>query len=315
MGRTVQPQTGVLACWTEGCSALCASQARTWHDADGWIRAAWRTSLVARQETACTHSGIPFLGDVTPGGAPVGAFVFAICLAAGLGGRYTSDFASSIGGIMNEPTTRGIYDFWSHFYDVVCSKIVQRRQRLAIPRMGILPGQAVLDIGIGTGLSLELYPPGAKVVGIDISEGMLRYAKRRARRVHLASVDLVQADALRLPFADDSFDYVLVSHVITVVSNPIQAIEEICRVGKPGARIVIINHFQSGNRMMALIEKWLCPVCTKLGWRSDLSFEHLMDLTDLEVDFRYKLDHLDLWETIFITNDPSPRSRSPAAAA
>ncbi len=86
-------------------------------------------------------------------------------------------------------------------------------------------------------------------------------------------------------------------------------------MGKPGARIVIINHFQSGNRMMALIEKWLCPVCTKLGWRSDLSFEHLMDLTDLEVDFRYKLDHLDLWETIFITNDPSPRSRSPAAAA
>jgi len=215
---------------------------------------------------------------------------------------------------MNEATTRGIYDVWSHFYDAVCAKIVQRRQRLAIPRMEILPGQTVLDIGIGTGLSLELYPPGTRVVGIDISQGMLRHAKRRASQVNLASVDLVGADALRLPFRDDSFDHILVSHVITVVSDPVRLIEEMRRVGKPGSRIVIINHFQSGNRMMALIEKWLCPLCMKLGWRSDLSFEDLMHATNLEVDFRYKLDHLDLWETIFITNDARPEHRDAAAA-
>ncbi len=208
---------------------------------------------------------------------------------------------------MQERTTRIIYNVWSHFYDALLTKLVQRRQEQAIARMDLQPGQWLLDIGIGTGLSLEFYPRSVNVVGVDLSEGMLGRANRRIREMGLPLSRLALADAMQLPFADGSFDHILVSHVITVVSDPVRLIEEIRRVGKPGCRIVIINHFQSGNTLMALVEKWLCPLCQKIGWRSDLALEDLMKQTGLDVDFRYKLDRVDLWETVFVTNN-SPTS-------
>jgi phosphatidylethanolamine/phosphatidyl-N-methylethanolamine N-methyltransferase len=81
------------------------------------------------------------------------------------------------------------------------------------------------------------------------------------------------------------------------------------RVAKPGARIVILNHFQSTNRFIALIENWLCPLCTKLGWRTDLALQDLIDRTGVTVDYRYKLDSIDLWETVVINNDKSALQR------
>jgi phosphatidylethanolamine/phosphatidyl-N-methylethanolamine N-methyltransferase len=108
-----------------------------------------------------------------------------------------------------------------------------------------------------------------------------------------------------LPFGDDTFDHVFISHVISVVSDPYKLVMEAQRVAKPGARIVIVNHFQSTNRFIALIEKWLCPLCTKLGWRSDLALQDLIRRTGVTVDYRYKLDSIDLWETVVINNDKS----------
>jgi phosphatidylethanolamine/phosphatidyl-N-methylethanolamine N-methyltransferase len=151
---------------------------------------------------------------------------------------------------------------------------------------------------------LAFYPRQLNVVGIDLSEGMLGRAHERIAEMNLPLARLALADAMRLPFDDNSFHHILVSHVITVVSDPIRLINEIRRVGKPGCRIVIINHFQSGNSIMALLEKWLCPLCQKIGWRSDLALEDLMKQTGLDVDFRYKLDRVDLWETVFVTNNP-----------
>jgi len=216
---------------------------------------------------------------------------------------------------MQERTTRVIYNIWSHFYDALLTKLVQRRQEQAIARMDLRPGEWLLDIGIGTGLSLDFYPRALNVVGVDLSEGMLSKAHERIRGNQLSRCRLALADALRLPFEDNSFDHILVRHVITVVSDPVQLIEEIRRVGKPGCRIVIINHFQSGNSIMALLEKWLCPLCQKIGWRSDLALEDLMKQTGLDVDFRYKLDRLDLWETVFVTNNSSATDMRAAGAS
>jgi phosphatidylethanolamine/phosphatidyl-N-methylethanolamine N-methyltransferase len=93
--------------------------------------------------------------------------------------------------------------------------------------------------------------------------------------------------------------------VISVVSDPYRLVQEAQRVAKPNARIVIVNHFQSTNRFIALIEKWLCPLCTKLGWRSDLALQDLVRRTGVEVDYRYKLENIDLWETVVLTNNKS----------
>jgi phosphatidylethanolamine/phosphatidyl-N-methylethanolamine N-methyltransferase len=107
-----------------------------------------------------------------------------------------------------------------------------------------------------------------------------------------------------------------------VVSDPYRLITEAQRVCKPEARIVILNHFQSTNRFIAMVEKFLCPLCTMLGWRSDLPLQDLIRRTGVEVDFRYKLESIDLWETVVITNNknrpmrdinPDPGDRSVAA--
>lgn len=214
---------------------------------------------------------------------------------------------------MQEASTRSIYDIWAHFYDHTMGRGVQRRQQLAIDRMNIQPGQKILDVGIGTGLSLDLYPRHCKVVGIDISEGMLGKASSRIEQYDYQFASLAVADALHLPFADSSFDHVFVTHVITVVSDPVRLIEEMRRVCKVGGKIVIVNHFLSGNRFAAALERLLRPICEKIGWRSDLSLEYLIKQTGLPVDYRYKLDSVDVWETVFVTND-GPRDKACMAA-
>lgn len=216
---------------------------------------------------------------------------------------------------MEENTTRSIYDFWAYFYDMFWPAIVRRRTGRAIRRMNIAPGESVLDVGVGTGLALASYPPHTRVTGIDLSEGMLRRAKRRVQQQRMTSINLALGNALELPFADAAFDHVLLSHVITVVSDPVRVIEETRRVTRPGGQIVIINHFRSSNRLIAMIETWLCPLCQHLGWRSDLCLQELISETDLEVDFRYKLDQVDLFQTVFMTNRPAtPPVRETAAA-
>lgn len=215
---------------------------------------------------------------------------------------------------MQEASTRSIYDIWAHFYDATMGRGVQRRQQLAIDRMNLRPGERVLDVGIGTGLSLDLYPRHSKVVGIDISEGMLGRARERMDLYNYGFAQLAVADALFLPFTDASFDHVFVTHVITVVSDPVRLIEEMRRVCKVGGKIVIVNHFLSGNRIAATMEKLLRPICEKIGWRSDLSLEYLIAETGLPVDYRYKLDSVDVWETVFVTND-GPRANQAAFVA
>ncbi len=203
---------------------------------------------------------------------------------------------------MKEHTTRKIYNMQSYFYDELLGNMIRRRQRDAISRMNIKPGEYILDIGIGTGVSLETYPQYCKVVGIDISEGMLKKAHERIKERNLTNASLALADAMFMPFAENSFDHILISHVVTVVSDPIKLMNHIKRVAKPNARIVIINHFQSGYRFLAWLEKILNPICIKIGWRSDLNLHELLQDTQLQVDFRYKVNNVDLWEIVFLRN-------------
>ncbi len=204
---------------------------------------------------------------------------------------------------MQEATTKGIYNFQSAFYDITFGRLVQRRIAQAIGHMDIQDTDFVLDLGIGTGNSLSHFPNKGRIIGIDLSEGMLRLARKKISERGLDHVQLLQADALWLPFADNAFDHVFISHVISVVSDPYRLIREAQRVAKPDARIVIVNHFQSDNRFVALVEKWLCPLCSRLGWRSDLVLQDVIERTGMQVDYRFKLDSIDLWETVVISNN------------
>jgi phosphatidylethanolamine/phosphatidyl-N-methylethanolamine N-methyltransferase len=206
---------------------------------------------------------------------------------------------------MHEASTKKIYDIHSVFYDATFGRLVKRRIERAIRHMNIAETDLVLDLGIGTGASLGFYPRHGKIIGIDLSAGMLRECRKKIREGDMRHVEVFQANALQLPFADDTFDHVFISHVITVVSDPYMLVREAQRVCKPGARIVIVNHFQSTNRFIGMLEKWLCPLCTKLGWRSDLALQDLIRRTGVEIDYRYKLESIDLWETVVITNNKS----------
>ena len=207
--------------------------------------------------------------------------------------------------LMQEASTRKIYDFHSGFYDATFGRLVRKRVAKAIGHMNIRETDVVLDLGIGTGQSLNYYPNIGRIVGVDLSAGMLKEARKKISERGTTNASVFQADAMRLPFADDTFDHVFISHVISVVSDPFKLVVEAQRVAKPGARIIILNHFQSTNRMVALVEKWLCPLCTKLGWRSDLPLQDLVRRTNLEVDYRYQLSAVDLWETVVVTNTKS----------
>jgi phosphatidylethanolamine/phosphatidyl-N-methylethanolamine N-methyltransferase len=207
--------------------------------------------------------------------------------------------------VMQESSTRIIYDFQSLFYDLTFARLVQKRIARGIAHMNIQPTDLVLDLGIGTGASLRYYPRHSRIVGIDLSRGMLKQIRTKVEHRNWVRPTLFQANALQLPFADNSFDCVFISHVISVVSDPFQMVTEAQRVAKPGARLVIVNHFQSTNRFIAMVEKFLCPLCTKLGWRSDLALQDLIRRTGVEIDYRFKLDSLDLWETVVMSNNKS----------
>ncbi|HVT87772.1 MAG TPA: methyltransferase domain-containing protein [Tepidisphaeraceae bacterium] len=214
---------------------------------------------------------------------------------------------------MQEASTKRIYDWQSKVYESTFGFLVRRRVQTAVNHLAIRPNDLVLDLGIGTGASLNYFPTDrGRIIGIDLSKGMLNYCQQKINERGLKNVRIFQANALQLPFADDVFDQVFISHVISVVSDPAALVREAQRVAKPGARILILNHFQSSNRVIAKFEKWTCPFWEHLGWRSDLALQDVIRATNMQIDYRFKLGNIDLWETVVTTNDKSALKACPA---
>jgi len=146
---------------------------------------------------------------------------------------------------------------------------------------------------------------------------MLNKAANKIAQRQLADAHLVQGDAMEPPFADASFDHILITHVISVVSDPPLLLDWARRLVKPGGRIVVLNHFQSTKPVVAWVEKVLNPIFVKIGWKSDLSMEDVLDGSDLRVEYVFKMSLIDLWRIIVLTKpggeEKSPRD-TPAAA-
>jgi phosphatidylethanolamine/phosphatidyl-N-methylethanolamine N-methyltransferase len=206
---------------------------------------------------------------------------------------------------MKEATTSKQYDSWSWVYDRTFGHLLQHRQQRAIQELRPSPGDRVLELGVGTGIMLPHYPRDIQVVGIDLSAGMLDRAQRRIDEQNLHHCHLVLGDAMHLPFAEASFDQVMLSHVVSVVSDPAKLMRWVQRMVKPGGRVVVLNHFRSNVPVLSWIERVGNPLFVKLGWRSDLSLSETLDGVDLQLEYSFKLRMLDLW-TIVVLRRPHP---------
>ncbi len=162
-------------------------------------------------------------------------------------------------------TIRQTYDRCSSFYDLFFKPWLEFGRRQAIENLRPKPGQTVLEIGVGTGLSLEFYPPDVRVVAFDYSHGMLTESKGKVASEAPCPVDLLQMDVQAMAFPDGSFDRIMAAYVLTVVPDIHQAMREILRVARPGARVVLINHLTRRSGLLAWVENLFHPVFARLG--------------------------------------------------
>jgi len=175
------------------------------------------------------------------------------------------------------------YRRYSRFYDVCFGAVFQPGRRAIVDRMDCGPGERILEVGVGTGLSLPLYPRNVSVVGIDISRHMLDQARIRLARDGLGNVaELMVMDAENMAFEDDSFDKVVAMYVASVVPDPERLVDEMRRVCKPGGQIFMVNHFHSRNPILGGFERLLAPLSKQLGFRPDFSLERFLGQTGLD---------------------------------
>ncbi len=203
---------------------------------------------------------------------------------------------------MEIESIKRIYNGYSRVYDKLFKRFFYPRIKHAITYMDIKPGDRILDVGVGTGLSLSVFPRYCSVVGIDLSKEMLKKAKEKIEANKLDNITILEMDAMSVGFEDDSFDKVFISHVVSVVPDPYRVMAEVKRVCRNGGQVVIVNHFASENKIMAGIEKMFNPVCKKIGWRSDLRFDEFIRRSGLRVEKKYKLKRFDLWDMVFAIN-------------
>ncbi|MBI5885338.1 MAG: class I SAM-dependent methyltransferase [Deltaproteobacteria bacterium] len=195
-----------------------------------------------------------------------------------------------------------IYAGYSNVYDTLFKRFFYPRIKHAITYMDIKPGDRILDVGVGTGLSFLAFPKHCSIIGIDLSPEMLRQAREKIRDNNLDNIKLLSMDAMSTAFQDDTFDTVFISHVVSVVPDPYRLMEEVRRVCKKNGQVVIVNHFKSRNRVVEAVEKIINPVCKRIGWRSDLCLNEFISRSGLRVEKKYMLKKLDFWHILFAKN-------------
>ena len=166
-----------------------------------------------------------------------------------------------------------VYGVLARVYDDFFDWALGPGRRRAVACLEAQPGDRVLEVGVGTGLSLPLYPSASEVVGIDISEPMLDRARARLQDLDGARVRLLRMDARAIQFPDGYFDKVVAPYVISVVPDPGLVLAEMARICRPGGTIIVVNRFLSRYRLFAALDRLLTPLSTWLGFRLDVPAE------------------------------------------
>lgn len=207
-----------------------------------------------------------------------------------------------LSGLANSVTNESIkkaYRRYAHYYDLVFGAIFHPGRNIAIQHLNIHPGDRILEVGVGTGLSLGIYPENVRVVGIDLSPDMLARAKKKVKSEKLSQVeDLLQMDAENMSFPDNSFDKVVAMYVASVVPNPKRLMEEIQRVCKPGGTLVFINHFQNRNQWVRRAEALLQPLAKYIGFHPDFPLSEFLAKTGFKVERQAPVNILNYWTVL-----------------
>ena len=207
-----------------------------------------------------------------------------------------------------------IYSEFAPLYDRIFGKIFYSRLERVIEDLEIPPGAKVLEVGAGTGTSFPAYPTHCEVIGIDLAPDMLARARQKIENHGWSHLRVMEMNALSLDFPDNTFDYVMAFHVVTVVPDPIQMISEAKRVCKPGGSIVIVNHFTSDVPVLGSMTEALDPLTRKLGWRTNLRLKPFIEAADLSVQRAYKLSKTSLYTVVLGSKSRNGRHFNNGAA-
>jgi len=172
-------------------------------------------------------------------------------------------------------TQKRAYATWAKFYDRIYQRLLSRPQREAVDA-ACACGPDILEIGVGTGLTLPYFTPDSRVFGADLSFDMLKVAHRKVAEQNLAHVHgLMVMDACRLGFGAEQFDAVTAQFVITLVPDPEQALAEMDRVLKPGGEIIVSSRLIDDGGVLAPFWSALAPLMRRIGWSTDFKVSRL----------------------------------------
>ena len=178
---------------------------------------------------------------------------------------------------MHIQAVKAAYRRYARIYDVIFGAVLQPGRRAVLEALNLKPGDRVLEVGVGTGISLPLYPRNVRITGIDVSLEMLQKARARVERAKLSNVEaLLEMDAEAMAFPDASFDKVVAMYVVSVVPRPGKLLEELHRVCRPDGDIFIVNHFQSENPIVGSLERALAGFSSQIGFNPDLDLRQLV---------------------------------------
>jgi phosphatidylethanolamine/phosphatidyl-N-methylethanolamine N-methyltransferase len=218
--------------------------------------------------------------------------------------REETDFGTDVGtralsviAVENHFVER-VYEKLASVYDVIFGPTLHPGRLVARDRMEIRPGCHILEVGVGTGINASLYPRNCHVTGIDLSASMLDKARERVAREGLRNVRLMEMDAAKTTFADDTFDIVYAPYLISVVPDPVQVAREMRRVCKPGGKIVILNHFRSANPVLSRVERTISPLTVHIGFKSDLDLPAFLAQAELQPESIEKVNVPKIWSLV-----------------
>jgi len=183
-------------------------------------------------------------------------------------------------------TLQKAYARWAPVYDLVFGALFNRGRRAAIAAADQVGGR-ILEVGVGTGISLPDYSSQNRIIGIDLSEAMLRKAQRRVASLSLSNVEKLEVmDAEHLSFPDASFDVVVATHVISTVPNPEAALDECARMLRPGGEMILLSQIGADAGLRHLVEAMLQPIVRRLGWRTEFPWDRFACWTERRTEMR-----------------------------